>query len=71
MTSFGYIFVTHLQKTPGAYENLRGIFALSVRSQTIAETRVSDPNSLHPDPAKNLNTAPDPSYFLTMPGLRN
>ena len=29
----------------------------------------SDPFSLNPDPAKNLNPAdPDPSYSLTLPG---
>ena len=28
---------------------------------------VSDPYSLNPDPAKNLNPDPDPSYFLTLP----
>ena len=28
---------------------------------------VSDPFSLNPDPAKNLN--PDPSCFLTLPGI--
>ena len=28
---------------------------------------VSDPYSLIPDPAKNLN--PDPSFFVTLPGI--
>ena len=28
--------------------------------------RVSDPYSLIPDPAENLNPDPDPSYFLTL-----
>ena len=32
----------------------------------LGKISVSDPDSLNPDPAKDLNPVPGPSYFLTI-----